>query len=103
MMIDQLSGLIDRTYAILPMYEESHRSDVIVRKLVSINSDLEAVAYYVGDINDKYKEKINDCITILQCLYAPDDIYEVKHSIMRKSILDVCGELKRVKEGIVSR
>ena len=100
MMIDQLSGLIDRTYAILPMYEENRRSDVIVRKLISINSDLGAVAYYVGDIDDKHKEKVNECITILQCLYTSDDIYNVEHSIVRKSILDVCGELKRVKEGI---
>ena len=102
MMIDQLNGLIDRTYAILPMYEENRRSDVIVRKLISINSDLGAVAYYVGDIDDKYKEKVNECIVILHCLYAPDNIYEVEHSIVRKSILDVCGELKRVKEGIVN-
>lgn len=96
-MITKIKGLISRTYSILPMYEEQiYRSDAISKKIMGIISDLGAASVYFEGLNDKYSNKINSCISSLIAINDREGIYSLDHSIIRKVVLDVAGDLKRI-------
>ena len=96
-MIIKIKGLISRTYSILPMYEEQvYRSDAISKKIIGIISDLGAASYYFSGNNDKYSNKIDSCINSLVAINNKDGIYSLDHSTVRKVVLDVAGDLKRI-------
>ena len=96
-MIAKIKGLISRTYSILPMYEErKYVSDAISKKIMGIISDLGAAAYYFDGHSDKYSKKINSCINSLIAINNKEGIYSLDHSIVRKVVLDVTGDLKRI-------
>lgn len=96
-MITKIKGLISRTYSILPMYEEHiYRSDAIAKKIMGIISDLGAASYYFSNNNKKHSNKIDSCISSLIAINSEEGIYSLDHSIIRKVVLDVAGDLKRI-------
>ena len=96
-MMVKIKGLISRTYSILPMYEEQiYRSDAISKKIIGIISDLGAASYYFRGHNDKYSNKIDSCINALVAINNKEGIYSLDHSTVRKVVLDITGDLKRI-------
>ena len=96
-MVDKIKGLINRTYSILPMYEEKiYRSDAIFKKILDIISDLSAMSSYFKNYQEKHSNRIDACISSLLAINDSDGIYSLDHSIVRKVILDVTGDLKRI-------
>ena len=96
-MITKIKGLISRTYSILPMYEEQiYRADAISKKIMGIISDLGAASFYFKGHNDKYSGKIDSCISALIAINNKEGIYFLDHSTIRKVVLDVAGDLKRI-------
>lgn len=101
-MVAKIRGLINRTYSILPMYEERiYRSDAISKKILDIISDLSAMSSYFENYNDKHSNRINSCINALFAINDSEGIYSLDHSIVRKVVLDVTGDLKRIIKDMV--
>ena len=103
MIKSNIKRIIDRTFAVLPMYEEGKRSSVLVGQINSICNDLSAVGYYLEDVDKNYQLKISRCVSSLKALCIDDDdgIYKYSKGQVRKVILDVCGDLRRLgNEGL---
>jgi len=94
-----ISKLISKIFALLPMYEERKQNgDSISYKIMEIVGEIDSLSYYYGQ-DEKRKRKIDSCSQTMIALCSTD-FYDLSHKILRKSILDVTGDLNRVKEEV---